>query len=1204
MGEFFDGQSMENIAIDVGRREAASQTLGSRYVPPTETLADPPPKRCAIRHGKDNTILCSTCDRTDDWWSRFKQTVNELVWRTNRHECGTHCLSNKYGTCKARYPREVRAETNVDPETGYLNLKKGEAWMNTFSAVLTYLLRSNTDVTSLLSGTAIKAVIAYVTDYVTKPQLQTHVLFETVRSVLGAQSAAIGGSVKQRADARLLLVKMVNALTSKSSIGGPMACMHLLGHPDVYCSHDIATIYWYQHVKFVKDTWDIKDMKEDTDREKLVLTNVDNSIVPVDRVQDYCLRPTACDNMSLWDWWRRSKKCKSSAKMRIDRQMTLNTAVNVVPSPVSGDQNNDEDSMDIGSQGYTTDSTDSTTSSSSVESLSCSMKRPFDEVDGLSSKADPEPELPKTVQGEANQLTFLGEHPQFMTHHVNLVSNDADVILNLSGGSLPRRDRGNTEEYCMTMLTFFKPWRTARELKPAESTWQQAFDAHKWESRDVRIMKNMHVKYECNDARDDYNAKLKQGQTAIKKFQDSLEDCAAADLMEDGTLNELMSMFTTEERLEALQGNVGKGWKDDRAKMDSISSTLQTVGWLDRPANPDEHSNVTGHKQTPITAQYERVDGSLHNKTEWKVALQATKEAILSHRLKQATDAVRNGTIPTIGKQHIDSVLEVDESYLTNQFVSGKREDRVSIASIVAKFSLNQEQDRAFRIVVQHASHPSGQQLRMYLGGMAGTGKSQVIKALIHFFEEHKESYAFVVVAPTAAAATLVARSTYHSLLGFAGSIPSQTQNSLRKVRERLQYVSYMFIDEISMVDCLQFYNVSAQMSLSLDVSELAFGGRNVVVSGDFAQLPPSSAGYPLYSHIVGSLIHRANSLQMQRTTMGKALWHTFTTVVLLTQNMRQKGSTPEDLYFRQILNDLRYCACTDEQIAWMNARTAGRGPGQTRMSEPDVKYASIITAWNAARDKINDMGAPAFARDIDTELTTFFSVDKWSSAEADPQTPKHKVKKSTIDVLRDSDEVDHRMQHILWDVHPARTEHHPGQLKLCVGMPVLIKHNKATEAGVTNGAEGYVVGWNVHFIGDGRQSLDTLFVRLKLTATTVRVKGLPDNVVPVTSLTKSIAIKLSDDTMVRVSRTQVPVVLNFGMTDYGSQGRSRPKNPFDPGECRSHQSLYTCLLRGTSWSSTILIRPIPESVAKGKLSQQLRKEFQQLELLNAITKM
>ena len=50
----------------------------------------------------------------------------------------------------------------VDPKTGALNIKKGERWINTFTPIVTFLLRCNTDVTSLLSGTAIKAIVAYI----------------------------------------------------------------------------------------------------------------------------------------------------------------------------------------------------------------------------------------------------------------------------------------------------------------------------------------------------------------------------------------------------------------------------------------------------------------------------------------------------------------------------------------------------------------------------------------------------------------------------------------------------------------------------------------------------------------------------------------------------------------------------------------------------------------------------------------------------------------------------------------------------------------------------------------------------------------------------------------------------------------------------------------------------------------------------------
>ena len=55
----------------------------------------------------------------------------------------------------------------------------------------------------------------------------------------------------------------------------------------------------------------------------------------------------------------------------------------------------------------------------------------------------------------------------------------------------------------------------------------------------------------------------------------------------------------------------------------------------------------------------------------------------------------------------------------------------------------------------------------MYIGGMGGTGKSQVLKALKCFFELRKESHRFVVVAPTGNAAALLAGSTYHYLFGI-----------------------------------------------------------------------------------------------------------------------------------------------------------------------------------------------------------------------------------------------------------------------------------------------------------------------------------------------------------------------------------------------------------------------------------------------------
>ena len=77
-----------------------------------------------------------------------------------------------------------------------------EPWLNTFTPVVTYLFRCNTDVTSLSSGTAIKAVVIYVSDYITKSSLKTHVIFDSIKSVFHKNSEFIGGTLSMKEKAR------------------------------------------------------------------------------------------------------------------------------------------------------------------------------------------------------------------------------------------------------------------------------------------------------------------------------------------------------------------------------------------------------------------------------------------------------------------------------------------------------------------------------------------------------------------------------------------------------------------------------------------------------------------------------------------------------------------------------------------------------------------------------------------------------------------------------------------------------------------------------------------------------------------------------------------------------------------------------------------------------------------------------------------
>ena len=164
-------------------------------------------------------------------------------------------------------------------------------------------------------------------------------------------------------------------------------------------------------------------------------------------------------------------------------------------------------------------------------------------------------------------------------------------------------------------------------------------------------------------------------------------------------------------------------------------------------------------------------------------------------------------------------------------FQAKKIKDREIISNTVDIFSLNEEQKRAFHIIANHASEACPEQLKMYLGGMGGTGKTQVIKALISMFDQRQENHRFIVLAPTGTAAALLNGSTYHSILGIRSSNdgneePSKNENTIiREIQERLEGVDYIFIDELSMIACHELYGISSQLSKVTNEHNKPFGG-------------------------------------------------------------------------------------------------------------------------------------------------------------------------------------------------------------------------------------------------------------------------------------------------------------------------------------------------------------------------------------------
>ena len=338
---------------------------------------------------------------------------------------------------------------------------------------------------------------------------------------------------------------------------------------------------------------------------------------------------------------------------------------------------------------------------------------------------------------------------------------------------------------------------------------------------------------------------------------------------------------------------------------------------------------------------------------------------------------------------------------------------------------------------------------------------------------------------------------------------------------------------------------------------ESPFGSLNMIFAGDFGQLPPvfGRENATLYSRTVGA---RSNIRMEQEASIGKALWHQITTVVVLRQNMRQRIQSRDDAKLQQALSNLRYKSCTSADIAFLRTLVTSNIPGRPCITDDRFRDISIITAWNAHKDAINTLGSKRFATEKGVKLTDFFSDDKMEKTGAQLYEKRKERKIATnhrISFIPDD------LQQVVWNApHSTVSDFIPGKLSLCLDMPVMIRANAATELCITKGQEGTVYAWQSGIGSRGQQVLDTLFVQLTNPPQNVKLDGLPENVVPIVPVSNSVECYLPDDSSILISRTQVEVIPNFAMTDFASQGKTRPHNVVDLNNLSCYQAYYVAL--------------------------------------------
>ncbi len=129
----------------------------------------------------------------------------------------------------------------------------------------------------------------------------------------------------------------------------------------------------------------------------------------------------------------------------------------------------------------------------------------------------------------------------------------------------------------------------------------------------------------------------------------------------------------------------------------------------------------------------------------------------------------------------------------------------------------------------------------VFLTGSAGAGKTYTLNQYINYLKARKVPVA--ITASTGIAATHMNGMTIHTWAGigikdFLSDADLKNMKERKYLKEHLENAQVLIIDEISMLHAKQLNLVNQVLKYFKD-SDDAFGGIQVIVAGDFFQLPP-----------------------------------------------------------------------------------------------------------------------------------------------------------------------------------------------------------------------------------------------------------------------------------------------------------------------------------------------------------------------------
>lgn len=1204
------------------------EPLGAREVTSVPSMGNPLGPRQSRRHRPYEHPGSTRLPQIkallpSEFRDQYHVLVNRLLLDFNWHEHTETCW--KYlrrghprtdANCRMRMDGTTRSATVLDPDTQSILLRRLHPWIASYNDLVIFLMQSNMDIKHIGSGEGAKALIYYVTDYITKASLPAHLGLAALVYAIQRTDAKYNDvpTWTQRENSGALTI-LVNSMLSRQEISHQQVMSYLVGGGDHYTSHRFRHLHFRSFERAVMRYWE-RSVGYEVSRETQSQMEQDGATLSTTSVNDgprhLDLRPLDRLNQHMeesrrMDGHSSGNQPGSTATLVFADTVNRNTnGPGRPPDPQLGADVFVEESVTLalapGTISALTQQQDYLLRPTSEPFASMSLYHYTGLTEKLTAAAESRrlhrqrqsdgEHNPRLGRPQEERGSFLPAHPQYSSHLVRKrVSWVIPLILN---GSLPCHDSTPEEQdtRARTILILFVPWRNPGDLKHIHETWREAYERRHREIAPEHhtIILNMTVLTECKDAKDRTLA-LRRSEYDSSSTSGTLPDSsevgpenvstAASDLRTSGFPSgvELDLPETLQVRRPILR------------EVDDLISVPARVA-LDRcfgselpRANSESFGRATLLEEEDHSAV--AAEHTMMNKLKRKRRPSPVPTSVPTIRPFRSVPLSRP---PTIDIQQIRprSSNGGPSSDADSDRVGRANLDLMGVVRQVAlEFQLhrNAEQQRAFELVARHVCF-GGRQLLMYIAGVGGTGKTYVVKAILRLFDVLGRRHQILVSAPTGAAAILIDGYTIHSLL----MLPQKQDSNmnLQPLVALWSGVLYLIVDEVSMISATLMSEISLRLQHAKGTSGLSedvpFGGVSVIFLGDFGQLKP--VGGPSLYHY--RLTNHPNLLNMQNVSgvdalKGVYLWRLVRTVVILRTNQRQSG----DSEYAELLSRIRegnsgnaHRAGTADDFAVLQTRLI-----QNFDAEISSKFsnAPVIVGVKSVRDPLNDRILRHHARRINADVHLYHSRDR--------------VARTAIDTV---------MRERLWDLPTSITGDTLGRLPLFPGMRVMVQENVAFACKVVNGAIGTVR--DIRYTEeDGLRFVSVVYVEIPGAGR--RFGPDHDDIIPIFPVSTSIKWTIKKKTatspaqVLYFTRLQPPLLPAYVFTDYKAQGRSLDYAIVDPDSAMSMQGAYVMLSRVRTLAGLAVLHPFRPIKIEDRIPEDLRTELARLEIEDGNTR-